>query len=68
MNLKAYDKTYYKWLLNLPPQLVEQLGWTEGEELLGEARSGVLRIRRATLSSSAAEGESKKGRRRNRPS
>ncbi|MCI4357958.1 MAG: hypothetical protein L3J95_01720 [Thermoplasmata archaeon] len=46
VNLKAYDKTYYKWLLSLPPTLVEQLGWSEGDELVGEARMGVLRIQR----------------------
>ncbi len=46
VNLKAYDKTYYKWLLNLPPTLIEELGWSEGEELVGDARDGVLRVRR----------------------
>jgi hypothetical protein len=53
VNLKAYDKTYYKWLLNLPPTLVEQLGWSEGDELVGDARGGVLHIRRGAAGADA---------------
>jgi hypothetical protein len=67
VNLKAYDKTYYKWLLNLPPTLIEELGWSEGDELTGEAREGVLRIRRGAPVSVGQSRASPPRKRRGRP-
>lgn len=67
VNLKAYDKTYYKWLLNLPPSLIEQLGWSEGDELIGEARKGVLRIRRGSAAAEALRVTSAPRKPRDRP-
>lgn len=63
VNLKAYGKTYYKWLLTLPPTLIEELGWNEGDELAGKADRGVLRLRRTELTSVLPSGSSGRQRR-----
>lgn len=38
-------KEYPKWVLVLPPKIVERLGWTEGLELQAEVAGRDLRIR-----------------------
>lgn len=32
-NRKVADKEYSKWIVTLPPEEIEQLGWKEGMEL-----------------------------------
>lgn len=33
VNRKTADRTYYKWKLQLPPDLVEAVGWEPGDEI-----------------------------------
>lgn len=40
------DKTYYKWVLNPPPEAIDTLGWKEGDELEVVLRKGQLILRR----------------------
>ena len=37
-------KTYYRWILMVPPATVKELGWREGEEMRMEARGRVLKV------------------------
>jgi hypothetical protein len=48
VNRKVGDKTYHKWILNIPPALVEELGWTDQTELVAETDEGRLVIRKST--------------------
>ena len=45
-NRKVADKEYSKWIVTLPPEEVEQLGWKEGMELEPEIRDGKLIIKK----------------------
>jgi antitoxin component of MazEF toxin-antitoxin module len=33
LSRKMRDKEYSKWVITIPPKRIEDLGWTEGEEL-----------------------------------
>jgi len=39
------DKKYAKWVITLPPSLIEQLGWKEGEELETQELKNALILR-----------------------
>jgi hypothetical protein len=45
-NLVAYGKTYYKWQVSLPPEIVKELKWKPDDELVPEAVNGVLHLKR----------------------
>ncbi len=36
---------YYKFVLNIPDELVEELGWVEGQELSSEVKRRTLILR-----------------------
>lgn len=36
---------YYKFVLNIPNELVEKLGWSEGQELAFETKGRTLLLR-----------------------
>ena len=33
---KVGDKTYHRWIINIPPKDIEKLGWKAGDELEGK--------------------------------
>lgn len=41
---KIGDKTYYKWQVTVPPEAIETLGWTEGDELEPETKGNRLLV------------------------
>jgi hypothetical protein len=48
LNRRVGNQAYYKWLLaDLPPAIVESLGWSETDDLEAVAERGVLTVRRA---------------------
>jgi len=46
LNRRAKGKEYSKWLVVIPPDMVEKLGWREGEELELDVRGDELRLQR----------------------
>jgi len=40
-------KDYPKWLVVIPPKVVEDLGWEEGDEIEPVIQKGDLRLHRA---------------------
>ena len=44
VNREYRGKTYYRWLLMVPPWLVYELGWREGEQVAMEVRGRALRV------------------------
>ena len=38
---------YYKFVVNLPSEVIEKLGWAEGEELSPEVKGRTLTLRPA---------------------
>jgi len=46
-NRRVKNKDYSKWLLVIPPEIVDKLGWTEGEALSAEVEGTALKLRRA---------------------
>lgn len=38
-------KEYAKWVVVLPPKIVQELGWREGQELVAEIDGKSLRVR-----------------------
>jgi hypothetical protein len=45
--LRKYNgKDYHKFMINIPPEIIEQSGFKEGEELLAEAKRGEIRLKR----------------------
>lgn len=42
---KIQGKEYYKYVINIPPNRIEQLGWNEGIELIDELKGDSLHIR-----------------------
>ena len=48
LNRKVDDKEYSKFLLVVPPQVVAELQWKEGEELEHEVKNQSLIIHKAT--------------------
>lgn len=47
-------KDYAKWLVVIPPNLVDKLGWAEGEDLDPQVDGHQLRLKRATKSKRGA--------------
>ena len=46
LSKKRGDKIYYKYMLNIPPKLIEESGFKEGDELEGEAKKGEVRLKK----------------------
>ncbi len=42
LSVKRGSKVYYKYLLVIPNELVEKLGWLESQELSSETRGRTL--------------------------
>jgi bifunctional DNA-binding transcriptional regulator/antitoxin component of YhaV-PrlF toxin-antitoxin module len=55
LNRIVENKEYSKYLLVVPPQVVEELQWKEGEELEHEVKEQSLIIRKAKSTSSEQE-------------
>lgn len=47
VNRQVGDKTYYKWQVVLPAEVVEELGWKAGDELTAEAVDDELVLRQS---------------------
>jgi len=43
---KVKSKTYYKYMVNIPPQAVERAGFKEGDELEAESKKGEIRLKK----------------------
>ena len=46
-NRRVKRKEYSKWLLVIPPEVVDKLGWKEGDDLSAEVEGTALRLKRA---------------------
>lgn len=46
LSKKIGDKEYSKYVIVIPPKIVEKLGWKSGEELEAEVKKGKLIIER----------------------
>lgn len=46
VNREYHGKTYFRWILMVPPKIVGELGWREGEEITMEVRGRVLKVHR----------------------
>ena len=44
LSKKVGDKEYAKWVLVVPPKIIEKLGWKAGEELEAEVKGNKLII------------------------
>ena len=44
LSKKIGDKEYAKWVIVIPPKLIEKLGWKAGEELEAEVKDNKLII------------------------
>ena len=44
LSKKIGDKLYAKYVIVVPPKMVEELGWKAGEELEAEVKGGKLVI------------------------
>jgi hypothetical protein len=42
-------KDYFRWTIQIPPDEISRLGWSQGEELMIDTRTGELRVRRRQL-------------------
>ncbi len=47
LSVKRGAKVYYKYLLVIPNELVEKLGWAESQELASEVKGRVLTLKPA---------------------
>jgi hypothetical protein len=43
---KYKGKDYYKFMVNLPPEIVENADLKEGDELEGDVRKGEIRLKK----------------------
>ena len=43
---KVGDKIYHKYVVVISPEIIEQSGFKEGDELSAEVRKGEIRLRR----------------------
>lgn len=60
---KVKGVVYVKWVITIPPEMVEELNWAEGEELKAKANRHILTIRQASkrldeFGASTTEGKS----------
>ena len=44
VNREYRGKTYYRWILMVPPKVVGELAWREGEKVAMEVRGRTLKI------------------------
>lgn len=42
LSRKVGDKEYVKWVMTIPPHTIKELGWDEGQEILGKIEKGKL--------------------------
>lgn len=54
--LEAYGKTYWKWSVNLPEELVRALGWKKDQELEPEVVEGRLVLKKKSVRVPKIEG------------
>ncbi|MGI9566699.1 MAG: AbrB/MazE/SpoVT family DNA-binding domain-containing protein [Nitrosopumilus sp.] len=47
-NRKVGGKEYSKWILTIPPDIIDELKWTEGDELDISIRKGKLTVMQIT--------------------
>lgn len=47
LSRRVRGKEYPKWLVVIPPKVIEELGWKEGDELDPLIDEGELRVKRA---------------------
>jgi hypothetical protein len=43
---KRGDKTYYNYVIVVPPDVVEKAGFKEGEELEAESKKGEIKLKK----------------------
>jgi len=43
---KYKNKDYYKFMINLPPEIIEKSGFKEGDELEAEAKKGEIKLKK----------------------
>ncbi len=43
---KYKGKTYYKYRINIPEDVLEEVGFKEGDELNSEVKKGILSLRK----------------------
>ncbi|MGI0055073.1 MAG: hypothetical protein ACREEC_14805 [Thermoplasmata archaeon] len=44
VNREYRGKTYFRWILMVPPKVVGELGWREGETIAMEVRGRALKV------------------------
>ena len=47
LSRKVGDTEYAKWVLVIPPTIIEQLSWKEGQELEAEIKENKLVVRKS---------------------
>jgi len=47
LSRKVKDVEYAKWVLVIPPNIIEKLKWKEGQELEAEIRENVLVVKKS---------------------
>jgi antitoxin component of MazEF toxin-antitoxin module len=48
---RSYEgKVYYRWVLSIPPRIVESVGWVDGQELEAVAQESSLLIKKSPRS------------------
>ncbi len=47
LSVKRGSKSYYKYLVIVPNELVQKLGWAEGQELIAEMKGRMLIVKPA---------------------
>jgi hypothetical protein len=60
VNREYRGKTYYRWILMVPPKVVGELGWREGEEIAMEVRGRALKVEPVEKDSTPSRGLSKR--------
>lgn len=45
LSKKVKDKEYVKWVIVIPSETIEKLGWKEGEILQGEVKKNALTLK-----------------------
>ena len=47
--LKRGDKTYYRWQVTIPMEVVRELGWEKGDYLAVIVKSGTVTLKKMVL-------------------
>jgi hypothetical protein len=45
LNRRLGDREYAKWVIVLPPKIIRQLGWKEGQEFMFQIDGKTLRLK-----------------------